>query len=555
MKSKIVIRGSNAQDEKCLIAIALRPESNKVDIWTFPESVATEDFYQKMMKEWRDGDGMELPEPSSHIERELTLTDNLLPDDLKAERGDVIQRAQTEWHFIVLSSKLHEAYKEQLADLKEKVEKLQTYEQSTWDSLKEFWDRLQEQVRERNIFRGHADVLRDNANALFVKMKELRTNMDHEFDRISQETADKFYAALNEVEKKMETGARVPVLFDELKKIQRKYRDAKLTREHRDKVWEKIDGAFKAIKEKRFGVKPGSTDDSGSVIDRLQRRYDGLVSAIDKMEQSIKRDRHDLDFQQHKIDTTDGQLEAQIRQAKIVMIDERVRSKGEKLAEMITTKADLDKRLAVLRDKEARRAAQVAAKQKIAGSIKTAAATRQEDGTSPEAADVEHHADQAVEDATDETLDLVAEAPLAEALPTEAAEVPTEAAADEEPISEPKEESLFSAVSATLGESLEDVMDTFKAVASVIGDKIEEAVENLKEELEKATEPAEAAAPAEAPAEEAPVAVAAEPAAAVAAEEAAPVAEAVVEEAAAAEVEEVVADAVAEVEGKLEEEK
>ncbi|MFQ5447026.1 MAG: hypothetical protein ACE5FF_08830 [Saprospiraceae bacterium] len=96
MKSKIVLWGTNAQDEKILVAIALRAEENRVDIWTFPESVATEDFYQQMMKEWRDGAGLELPEPNTHLERELSVTEGLLPEDIKVERTDVVQRAQTE---------------------------------------------------------------------------------------------------------------------------------------------------------------------------------------------------------------------------------------------------------------------------------------------------------------------------------------------------------------------------------------------------------------------------------------------------------------------------
>ena len=460
MKSKLVLWGSNDQDEKLMVAVALRIEENKVDIWTFPESVATEDFYQKMMKEWRDGEGLEFPEPNTHLERELSMSDDsLLPDEIKVERGDVVQRAQTEWHFLVLSNKLNQAYKDQLEELKEKVEQLSKYDQGVWDGLKEFWGKVQSQVRERNLLRDHADTLRDNINALFTKMKEHRSKMDEEFDRVSQETHDKFMGTLEEIDKKANEGGRLPVLFEELKKIQRNFRSSKLNRDHRNKIWEKIDAVFKNVKEKRFGPQENSRDQGNSPYLRTKRRFDGLTNAIGKMEASIRRDRNDLEFQNHKIAITDGQLEAQIRQAKIKMIEERVRSKEEKLKEMASTKLELEKRMASQKEKEDRIAAQKAAKAKIAEKIKNTAEARKEDGEKLE----------------------------------KAAEKIVEAKTGEEP---KKEESIMDAVGATVGESLTDVVDTIKAAATIIGGKIGEAIDEMKEEAtevmteakEKATE-------------------------------------------------------------------
>jgi hypothetical protein len=458
MKSKIVLWGNDAQDEKILIAIALRAEENKVDIWTFPESVATEDFYQQMMKEWRDGAGLELPEPHTHLERELSVTESLLPDDIKVERTDSVQRAQTEWHFIVLSSKLHHAYAAELEELKEKVEKLEDFDQAMWGTLKEFWGKLQEQVRERNLFRDHADKLRNHTNALFSKMKELRSKMDGEFEQVSQEAHDKFMAAIEEIEKKMSEGSRLRGLFEDLKNLQSDFRSTKFTREHRSKVWDKLNAAFKKVKQKRFGNR---SDDGSSQHQRLQRRFDGLLSAIGKMESSIWRDRKDLEFQHHKIDTTHGQLEAQIRQAKIVMIEERVRSKEEKLAEMKGTQVTLEARLKQMDQREARQAAKNAARQKIAGEMKAAAEARK---------------------ASADKLDKAAK---------EIAGGKKDASGD----------SVIDAVSATLGESLEDVVDTVKAVASVISGKIEDAIEDLKDDLAE-PEAAKPAAGEDAPAAE-----------------------------------------------------
>lgn len=380
MKTKLVLWGSNATEEKILIAMQLRPEDNKVDIWTFPETVATDEFARQLLGDWRNDVAVAFPESATHLERELSMAESLLPEEIKVERGDIIQRAQTEWHFVVLSSKLNEVYQTELGELKTKVAGLKSFNNDTWGALKAFWSKVQSQVRERNLLRGHADALRDDTNVLFGKLKELRSALDDEFRQTSQTQHDKFMAILADLEKRAAEGTRLPALFDELKELQRNFREVKLTREHRSKIWERLDATFKVVKEKRFG--PNANNES-SALDRLNRRYNGLLGAIDKMQKSINRDQDDLTFQQRKIDSSDGQLEAQIRQAKIKMTKERIRSKSEKLEEMLQTKADLEKRIAGQKEKESKRkkqgeiaAAKAAAKEKIASEIAASAMAR-----------------------------------------------------------------------------------------------------------------------------------------------------------------------------------
>ena len=133
MKNKVVVWGTNADNEKVLIALELQAEANKVILYTFPEALAPEEFVNKMMGDWRDGKPVEFPEGHTMLERELSVTDSLLPDDLKVDRGDLIQRAQTEWHFAVLSAKLHMVYQQELAEFKEKVQALSAYDSKVLD--------------------------------------------------------------------------------------------------------------------------------------------------------------------------------------------------------------------------------------------------------------------------------------------------------------------------------------------------------------------------------------------------------------------------------------
>ncbi len=458
MKNKIVIWGTNAEDEKVLIALELRADDNKVMLHTFPQAIATEEFVNKMMDEWRSDAPVEFPEGHSSQERELSVTEGLLPDELKVERGDLIQRAQTEWHFAVLSAKLHKSYEQELADYKEKVAAISEFDSDLWDGLRNFWDKVQGQARERNLFRNHADNLRDNINVLFEEMKKMRVKLQGEFMAQSETVYKEFSARLEEVENRIAAGgAKMGAIFDDLKKLQRSYRDSKMGNEHRNKLWARLDGAFKKAKERKFG--PGAND--GSVMERHQRRMNGLNDAVRRMESSIRRDEEELAFQGKKVATTEGQLEAQIRSAKIKMIEERVNSKREKLHEMEQTRADVERQMKIALEKEEKRAAKTEERKKFeeakrAAKEEIAAITTTADDTTP----------------------------------------------PESPKAKPAEESALKSAGAVLSESLEDMIDSAKAVGKVLSEKagdllddvVEKADQLLGDVVEKAEEIAEALA-------------------------------------------------------------
>lgn len=464
MKTKLVLWGTNEKDERVLIAVQLRPADNNVDLYVFPENITGNDLEKRLMDDWRLGKEVEFPEGHTHMERELSISDSLLPDNLKVQRGDIIQRAQTEWHFVVLSAKLNDVYKTELAEIKEKIESLTSYDSAQWESLKSFWNKVQGQIRERNLFREHANSLRETTNGLFDQLKKLRASLDEEFQSKSKEGAAHFNNVLGDIEKKIVDGLNLQGLFNDLKNLQKDFKDTKLTREHRNKVWERLDKAFKMVKEKRFGPQ---VNQDNSPMERLKRRYDGLLSAIEKMERSIKRDKGDLEFQGRRIENSEGQLEAQIRKAKTKMIEERIRSKEEKLAEMMTTKTELEKRIASQEEKdkamaekakmkEAQNIAKTKAKEKIAAKIEQDKVAREGDADALAKAATAMKAGKAKSKAKAK--------PAAESSSTEA---------------------LIGAVGTTMGEALEDVIDTVKAVAEVVSDKVGNAIEELKEAVEE----------------------------------------------------------------------
>ena len=101
-----------------------------------------------------------------------------------------------------------------------------------------------------------------------------------------------------------------------------------------------------------------------------------MIGALQKMQQSINFDQKDLEYETKRVANSEGQLESQLRQAKINMIVERIKSKQEKLDDMNKTKTELEakiereKKRAIKTEKyEKLEEAKEAVKQKIASNI------------------------------------------------------------------------------------------------------------------------------------------------------------------------------------------
>jgi DNA repair exonuclease SbcCD ATPase subunit len=471
MKKKLVLWGANESDEKVLIAVELLESDDAVKVYSFNQDIATEQFYKDLMDKWRNDEEMSFPDGAITYNRPLSLTESILPDELKVDRTDLINRAKTEWQFVVLSSKLYSMYKSELEDLSEKVKGLSDFENSVWEELKGFWSKVQTQSRDRNLFREHANQLRDETNKLFESLKEMRKKLDQEFKSKSTESREHFMETLKDIQEKVDKGLGLSPLFQELKDIQKKFKDAPFTREDRRKVWDKLDNAFKTIKEKRFGSRDG--DGSGSALQRVEKRYQGLMSAIKKMENSIKRDKSDIEYQDRIIGQTDGQLEQQIRQAKIKMINERIQSKELKLKDMIETKSKLDAKIESLKKKHEKEKEQEKIKEMKEQVKERIAKDIQEKSKELESDEKVQKAAATIQEIKEPLKPEKPKEPVKPAEPIEPAQ------AKEETEKEENEESLLGAIGTALGESLEDIVDTVKAVAEVVGDKIEDKIEEV----------------------------------------------------------------------------
>ncbi|MEY2949600.1 MAG: hypothetical protein ACO388_02885 [Saprospiraceae bacterium] len=455
MKSKIVLWGKNDQGEKVLFALELLEDINKVTTYWFADEKVTEEFHQKIMDDWRAGTSVDFPEGFGQAEFELTVTGSLLPEGCAADKEELLKRWQSESNFVVLSKKLNEAYHSELDEIKERIERLEKFENGVWEELKGFWSKVQKQVEDKNLLREQANGLKTKTNDLFATLKELRVKMDDAFKSNSVQLKQEFTDLLNKMQLEMEEGRRLKPLFEELKNLQRKIKEAALTREHRGKVWEQLDSLFKVVKEKRFG---SEKEQEGSAMERLQRRYKGLLEALNRMEQSIQRDKQELSFQNKKASFSEGQLEAQLRQAKVVMVEGRLSSKMEKLSDMNKTKADLERRM----KKEEEKAARMAEQQKIE-EVKKEVELKM--------AEKVGETTLAVDEQTAEKLEEAAKAMKQSKQKSMRKKV--EEVAD-------KVEDLVEDMAEEAEDFLEDLIASAKAIAEIVEEKVERTIDQIK---------------------------------------------------------------------------
>lgn len=405
MKDRLVFWGKKDGDQKVLITIDLNENEGTYDVQIIKAEDVTEEFDNLVRNEWRNNSAdITFPDIKTTFTKELSLTHDLLPQEYEVDRDDLLKMAQAEWNFFVLSNRLKNTYNDELEEYEEKVKKSEEYSQELWNNMKNFWSKVQNQIRERNLARRHGNDLRRRTNAMFSSLKALRAQSEKAFGEESAAHKARFMNQLENIEGKLKDGKALRHLFDELKKIQTNFKSVRFTREDHSAVWDKLDGLFKEVKSRKYGESATGNDP----VVKTTRRMDGLIAAINRMKQSIGKDQKELKFQKNKIERADGQLEAQIRQAKLIMLEERIASKQVKLDDMLKTEKQLTQRIAKIKEKAEKEAAEQKVKDRIAEEIHAKQEKLDQD---PEilkaAAKITGHADTTENDKIEDTVSVI----------------------------------------------------------------------------------------------------------------------------------------------------
>src|SRR5690606_16475445 len=135
-----------------------------------------------------------------------SLTQDLLPREIKVDRDDLLKMAQAEWNFFVLSKRLKNTYSDELEEFEQKVSQMEEYDQTLWNNMKGFWSKVQKQIRERNLAKRHGNDLKRRTNAIFSSLKTLRSRSEKDFVEASAIHKAKFMNQLEAIKERMKEG-------------------------------------------------------------------------------------------------------------------------------------------------------------------------------------------------------------------------------------------------------------------------------------------------------------------------------------------------------------
>ncbi len=351
MRNRIVLWGQEKEGNRTFVTLELDKENKEVIGHAIPADKLTQDMESQLVGAWRNGEDVTFPPEAQQFKNPLTVSGAIVPDTIQIENTNILNRAQAEWNFYLMSQKLVDHFASELEELAGKIEKLGTYDKNLWEELKAFWSKVQAQVSEHNINRDQSKSLKQKVNVLFDKMKAWRKADDDRFKQISQENINMLSEKVRVIEQKVADGLSLQPLFNELKTVQAEMKNLRLSQKHRNSIWSQIDTLFKKVKELRFG----DQSEENKPLERLNKRLAGLMVVIEKMNNSIAYDERELKKIQSLLDQNSGQFQNELRKAKLKLIEERLNSKTNKLEDMHKTREHVENRIEKEKAKEAKR--------------------------------------------------------------------------------------------------------------------------------------------------------------------------------------------------------
>lgn len=336
-KNRFATKALNQKDEPILVALELNVNSMNIEVRYFSTSTMKEDEIEDFTKKFTSGEELSFPEATTLENRSFT-EESLLPDNIKIEgKSGAIRQLQNEWSYLLLNAKLFEQFNAQLEDIKIKAAELKGFSSELFEEAKEFWEKVLEYKKEREISQEKLAYFKEEINGVFDHLKKLKESLLKEKDAASEKIRAEFSEIFTSIDTRLEEhGVRFNTIMEELKALQTRLRGEDIKRDIKNILFDDIQARYDRIKVKREEVLGGVNNS----------RIDGLTQALERMQKTLNMDVRDLDFNTKKLDSVDSKLELQLREAKIKVLKDRIASKEEKIADIQKTLNKLTKKSA-----------------------------------------------------------------------------------------------------------------------------------------------------------------------------------------------------------------
>lgn len=327
-KNRFATKALNKNDEPILTTLELNVNSMNIEIKSFPLGSLIDHDSEEFMKRFIAEEDVKFPE-ATVIENRSFTEESLLPDHIKVDgKSGAIRQLQNEWSYLLLNAKLFEQFNTELDEIKQKAADLKSFSPSLFEEAKEFWEKVLEYKKEKEISQEKLAFFKEEINGVFDHLKVLKESMLKEKDEVSEKIKTEITEALTNINAKIDqSGVHFKTIMDELKELQAKLKGENVKREIKNALFDNIQASFEKVKAKRDEKFSSGTNS----------RVEGLTKVLDRMIHTLNLDKKDLEFNTMKLDSVNNKLELQLREAKINVLKDRIASKQEKVDDIEKT--------------------------------------------------------------------------------------------------------------------------------------------------------------------------------------------------------------------------
>jgi hypothetical protein len=336
MQQRIVMWGEIGTDNKALVTIQLLENDAKIIINAFPKDTVTKELQDKIFVEWKNGGEIEFPETTFQWTIDANQ-DNILPENVKVERPELITQIQHKWSRKIMSAKVMQLLTDETEHILQSIDSIQNYDQKLWDKAKQQWDKIADYQKKGEVTWEQTTFLKEKINLVFDALKAVkRITSEHDIEQ-SRILSKNFEATIEQLQNKLIYPDEWKHIFEELKKIQEELKEAPIRWNSKKNLYDKINSIYDDLKKYR------ATEN----INKSKSRIKQLNQILSGIYESINREKDNYEMQVEKMQHyTRGRVQLDEIKNRFSYILDRIKEKENKAENIKKTIAEVEKLLA-----------------------------------------------------------------------------------------------------------------------------------------------------------------------------------------------------------------